>query len=223
MNPTAYRALLEEIERSFQFFNEYFTGGKLPMPVITIAPSGAHKNTLGWHEAASWSVFGQDTAWINICADKLTTGYEDVLGTLLHEMAHQLNSVEGVKGCNAAQYHNANFAEAAERLGLITVKGNKGFAETHLGEPAMRAIAELTPKAELYQVFYKTEESDKKPPKKTAIIVSKTTKNWVKQVAKAIQGNEEDAVVMAIKGLAQQLDLPLETESEDSGCLSCVT
>jgi hypothetical protein len=218
-----YSKLLEELERSFMFFNEHFLNGKLPMPVITISPSGAHKNTLGWHQANSWSVMGEDTAWINICADKLTTGYEDVLGTLLHEMAHQLNSVEGIKGCNAAQYHNAKFAEAAERLGLITVKGNKGYAETHLGDAAMQAIAELKPNTDLYQVFYKSVEAVKKPPKKTVIVVSKETKTLVKQVSQAAQGNEETTVILAMKALAEQMGLPLDTESESSGCLACVT
>ena len=60
---------------------------------------------------------------------------EELLSTLLHEVAHSLNHANGVKDCSANQYHNAKFKKQAEALGLktIEVKG-KGHASTELTE-----------------------------------------------------------------------------------------
>jgi hypothetical protein len=60
---------------------------------------------------------------------------EELLSTLLHEVAHSLNHANGVQDCSANQYHNAKFKTQAEALGLktIEIKG-KGHAATELTE-----------------------------------------------------------------------------------------
>ena len=60
---------------------------------------------------------------------------EQLLSTLLHEVAHSLNFKNDIKDCSANQYHNAKFKSQAEALGLktIEVKG-KGHASTELTE-----------------------------------------------------------------------------------------
>jgi hypothetical protein len=60
---------------------------------------------------------------------------EELLSTLLHEVAHSLNHKNGIEDCSSNQYHNAKFKTQAEALGLKTheVKG-KGYASTTLTE-----------------------------------------------------------------------------------------
>ena len=59
----------------------------------------------------------------------------ELLSTLLHEVAHSINHMNGVQDCSANQYHNAKFKTQAEALGLktIEIKG-KGHASTELTE-----------------------------------------------------------------------------------------
>jgi hypothetical protein len=63
-----------------------------------------------------------------------TTG-EELLSTLLHEVAHSLNFANEIKDTSSNQYHNEKFKSQAEALGLKTkeVKG-KGHASTELTE-----------------------------------------------------------------------------------------
>ena len=58
---------------------------------------------------------------------------EELLSTLIHEVAHSLNHQNGIQDCSANQYHNAKFKAQAEALGLrtIEIKG-KGYAATEL-------------------------------------------------------------------------------------------
>lgn len=60
---------------------------------------------------------------------------EELLSTLLHEVAHSLNHMNGIEDCSSNQYHNAKFKTQAEALGLktIEIKG-KGHASTELTE-----------------------------------------------------------------------------------------
>lgn len=59
---------------------------------------------------------------------------EELLSTLLHEVAHSLNHANGIEDCSSNQYHNAKFKEQAEALGLKTEKSKKGYAQTSLTE-----------------------------------------------------------------------------------------
>lgn len=63
------------------------------------------------------------------------TSAEDLLSTLLHEVAHSLNHMNNITDCSANQYHNGKFKTQAEALGLKTheIKG-KGYASTTLTE-----------------------------------------------------------------------------------------
>jgi len=58
-----------------------------------------------------------------------TTG-EELLSTLLHEVAHSLNFSNGIKDTSANQYHNEKFKSQAEELGLKTGKDKKGSTIT---------------------------------------------------------------------------------------------
>jgi queuine/archaeosine tRNA-ribosyltransferase len=64
---------------------------------------------------------------------------EELLSTLLHEVAHSLNHMNGIEDCSSNQYHNKHFKTQAEALGLKTleIKG-KGHASTELTEIAAK-------------------------------------------------------------------------------------
>lgn len=55
---------------------------------------------------------------------------EELLTTLIHEVAHSLNWKNGIKDVSANQYHNAKFKTQAEELGLKTDKDGKGSTFT---------------------------------------------------------------------------------------------
>lgn len=77
---------------------------------------------------------GQSFNEIAFNLEHFSTG-EELLSTLLHEVAHSLNFKNGIQDCSANQYHNGKFKSQAEALGLKTleVKG-KGHASTELTE-----------------------------------------------------------------------------------------
>jgi hypothetical protein len=61
------------------------------------------------------------------------TTAQELLATLLHEVAHSMNHANGIQDCSANQYHNGKFKAQAEALGLKTDKvTGKGYAATAL-------------------------------------------------------------------------------------------
>ena len=81
-----------------------------------------------------WATDGEQFNEIAFNLEHFTTP-EELLSTLLHEVAHSLNHANGIEDCSSNQYHNAKFKTQAEALGLktIEVKG-KGHASTELTE-----------------------------------------------------------------------------------------
>jgi hypothetical protein len=59
----------------------------------------------------------------------------EILGTLLHETAHSIDNKEGIKGTSGDGYHNKNFKNRAESLGLtITQAPRIGFSVTSVSD-----------------------------------------------------------------------------------------
>jgi len=93
------------------------------------------------------------------------TTAEELLSTLLHEVAHSLNFSNGIQDTSANQYHNAKFKTQAEALGLktIEIKG-KGHAATELTEFAAKRWAKpLSILKKALELTATTTEGDKKP------------------------------------------------------------
>ena len=139
--------LLQELYRAFDFFNEKFAEGKLPKVVITIQEAG-RRNALGWFGKGFWSdrICEDGVNEINLSAEWMSRTPEAILETLLHEMAHLKNAVNGVRDCSSGQYHNKYFKRAAEEFGLTVERGgNKGYAFTALGPVAEEVIKQFNP------------------------------------------------------------------------------
>ena len=128
------RPAIEELERMFNAFVPLF-GQEMPLPVITIQSKG-RTEALGWHCQNSWQNGDPDKLTeINLCAEHLGRPVEEIAETLLHEMVHHANSLDGVSDCTSRQYHNKHFKTRCERIGLVCKKAaGRGWAETSLSD-----------------------------------------------------------------------------------------
>ena len=145
MANTSLISTIQQLEELFGMFNGRYFENELSKPVITISPDTT-KGAYGWCTSwKAWKETGHETEGyyeINICAEYLSRPYEDVAGTMLHEMVHLYNLENGVKDTSrAGTYHNKKFKKAAEAHGL-TVENNAkyGWCRTTLTDEAKEAV-----------------------------------------------------------------------------------
>jgi rubrerythrin len=137
---------IRELEDLFEVFNAKYFESELSKPVITVSPDMT-KGAYGWCTAyKAWkTVNGNDGGYyeINICAEHLSRPFEDVAGTMLHEMIHLYNLENGVKDTSrGGTYHNKKFKTAAEAHGLTVECDPKyGWTVTQLTEEAREEVA----------------------------------------------------------------------------------
>ena len=139
---------IQQLEDLFEVFNAKYFEGELSKPVLTVSPDTT-KGAYGW--CTSWkawkTVNGNDGGYyeINICAEHLSRPFEEVAGTMLHEMIHLFNLENGVKDCSrGGTYHNKKFKEAAESHGLIVENDPKyGWCRTELDEEAKAEVRDF--------------------------------------------------------------------------------
>lgn len=142
---TTLQQSVKNLEELFDIFNEVFYKNELEKPIISIQ-SDAKRGAYGWCTTyKAWeSSTGEEYYEINLCAEYLGRGLEEICGTLLHEMAHLYNLSRGVSDCNRAQYHNKEFKKAAEDHGLIAKKVHRyGWAVTKINDEAKQIISKL--------------------------------------------------------------------------------
>ncbi len=147
------QSILEEV---FNHFNKVKFNGELPEPVITIQSKGKTKS-YGWCSAIPfWFKKAEDKEEIlyeiNISAEHLDRGVEDIIETLLHEMVHLYNtSVLNIDDCTNKGFHNEHFKEIAEMIGLKVDKiPRKGFALTSLTDSLKQEIEGLKIDPEIF-------------------------------------------------------------------------
>ena len=116
---TTYARAAGYLSKIFNLLNEQYFENSLQKPVISImATAGAYGHFV-LREDACESANGY-LCEINIGAATLNRPIENVVATLLHEMIHYHNFVNGVKDTSRGNtYHNRRFKEAAEARGLI--------------------------------------------------------------------------------------------------------
>jgi hypothetical protein len=158
------RPAIEELERAFAVFAPLFQVA-FPKPVIAIQTKGK-KNALGWFVGDKWENGEADAiAEITIAAEHLKGAPEDIAETLLHEMAHYANNVEGVRDCSSFQYHNRHFKERAESVGLVVEKGPRGWAYTKLGPDLLEKVQKAHLDPEAFSLFRTAAQQKKQPGK----------------------------------------------------------
>ena len=125
---------------AFEFFNKELETN-LDTPVFTLIPNRGRQSYYGWYWQGRWKDGKKALPEINITADTLKRDVEDVLETVIHEMAHYKNNVEGIEDCNSNQYHNKHFKKRAEEFGLkVERMKNKGYALTSLDEKGKNLV-----------------------------------------------------------------------------------
>lgn len=145
MASKSLRNTIQQLEDLFEAFNKAYFENQLSKPVVTVSPDMT-KGAYGW--CTSWKAWKE--AWhenegyyeINICAEYLSRPYEEVAGTMLHEMVHLYNLEQGVKDTSrAGTYHNRKFKEAAEAHGLNVSNDSKyGWCRTTLTDEAKAVV-----------------------------------------------------------------------------------
>jgi hypothetical protein len=159
-----------EIEKALEQFNTILFNGKLENVLITLQTKG-RGNFAGWCWAEKWAGKESSHTEINISAEYLTAGYEPLMEVLIHEMAHAINSQNGIPDCSKTQYHNKNFKKAGELAGLCVEKGEKerlGWAYTSIakGGIAEKALKDINIDRDVFIYQRKEQGSKVKAPTK---------------------------------------------------------
>lgn len=148
MASTSLKNTIQQLEDLFGIFNYKYFDGELSKPVITVSPDTT-KGAYGWCTSyKAWKEAGEHENGyyeINICAEYLSRPYDEVAGTMLHEMIHLYNLENGVKDTSrGGTYHNKKFKDAAEAHGLIVEASEKyGWSKTELTSESLLEVHEF--------------------------------------------------------------------------------
>lgn len=212
--------LINELYRSFYFFNEHFCNNELHEPLITIQGDKRRGSTYGWFGKNFWEEnVGSERKKvneINLTAESLHREPEAVLETLLHEMAHLKNAQNDIFDCTKTQYHNDKFKKAAESFGLgVSRMRGKGWAKTHLDEKAKEAIALLEPVVSAYKITRKPPEILTPEPKTIQLSIDISYQEKLDELL-SHYGKKRVTAEAAIDLLYSQLPKPEEVENNDN-------
>lgn len=146
MANNSIKSTIQDLEDLFEVLNSKYFNGELKKPIITVAPDNTKHGSYGWctnYEA--WKDSEEGYFEINICAEYLTRPFTEVAGTMLHEMVHLYNTINGVKDCSrGGTYHNKKFKDAAETHGLNVEESAKyGWSITCLNKDAINEVEDF--------------------------------------------------------------------------------
>lgn len=144
-----------ELLNVFHEANRRYFDGKLPTPEITIQTAG-RKAAYGWITVQKvWKNEYGGNYEINICAEYLARELPEVVGTLLHEMAHFWNIIHDIKDVSSYQYHNKHFKAAVEMAGLEVYKYDDalGYALTVSTDETINFIEKLNINDAVFRTF----------------------------------------------------------------------
>ena len=116
---TTYNRVAGYVNKLFDLLNQEFFESELSRPVLTIQSTPKAYGHFSLREDTWVSKNGMSHE-INIGAGTLARPIEDICATLLHEMVHYHNFINGVQDCSRdGTYHNRRFRDSAEAHGLI--------------------------------------------------------------------------------------------------------
>lgn len=106
--------------------------------VFTLIPNRGKKGRyLGWFAQHRWINGETKLHEVNIVPEFLDRTVEQIAETMIHEITHLKNNINGVIDCLPNQYHKKSFKKQAEAFGLKVERAkNKGYAYTSLGDRA---------------------------------------------------------------------------------------
>lgn len=116
---TSYNRVAGYLNKIFDLLNTEFFENALSRPTITIQSTPKAYGHFSLRED-TWISKKGATHEINIGAGTLARPIEEVCATLLHEMVHYYNFINGVQDCSrGGTYHNRRFKVSAEEHGLV--------------------------------------------------------------------------------------------------------
>ncbi|MBO5111357.1 MAG: SprT-like domain-containing protein [Clostridia bacterium] len=132
---TSYNRVAGYLNKIFDLLNVEYFENTLSRPTITIQSTPRAYGHFTLNDDTWVSKLG-GTHEINIGAGTLARPIEDVCATLLHEMIHYYNYVNGIQDCSRGNtYHNKAFRQAAEERGLCVERSDKyGWSHTSPSE-----------------------------------------------------------------------------------------
>lgn len=138
---TSYNRVASYLNKIYDLLNEEFFESALSRPTITIqsTPKAYGHFTLN---NDTWISKNGGTHEINLGAGTLSRPIESIVATLLHEMVHYYNYVQGIKDCSRGNtYHNKNFKQKAEACGLIISHSEKyGWSHTEPSDKILQFV-----------------------------------------------------------------------------------
>lgn len=135
------------LEMAFDAANDRLFCGKLERPMITVQASPKAYGHFTQYDA--WTVNAGEKAEgrkeINIGAETLNRPIENTIATLIHEMVHYQNLLDGVKDTSrGGTYHNKRFKQTAEEHGLLIEYNDRiGWSVTQPGESVRSLVADM--------------------------------------------------------------------------------
>jgi hypothetical protein len=133
------------VDRIVQAWAPLFDPPLTGQVVFTIQPGRGRR--LGWFYGDRWCRKDSNACLpeINLCADQLAGGLEQIANTVVHELTHYANWRLGVRDCSASQYHKRSFKEVAEPVGLVCGPWHKskGWGYTALSADARARVEAL--------------------------------------------------------------------------------
>ena len=138
---TSYNRVAGYLNKIFDLLNREFFESTLTRPTITIQSTPKAYGHFSLNKDTWISKLG-GTHEINIGAGTLARPIESVVATLLHEMVHYFNYVNGVQDCSRGNtYHNKRFKDAAESRGLIITHSNQyGWSHTEPSDELLEFV-----------------------------------------------------------------------------------
>ena len=128
---TSYNRVAGYLNKIFDLLNEAYFDNELLRPTITIQSTPRAYGHFSLRTDTWVSAIGNSHE-INIGAGTLARPIEEVVATLLHEMIHYYNFVNGIQDCSRGNtYHNKHFRDEAEARGLHVERSDKyGWSHT---------------------------------------------------------------------------------------------
>jgi len=129
--------LTKQLYYIYKEANKKFFNNALPSCIITVQSKG-RKNVYGWITTwKAWQVEDEYLYEINISSEHIINrSIEDIVTTLIHEMVHLYNLINGIKDVSAHKYHNKKFKHIAEKTCLSVDRDDNdeqaGFSFTKL-------------------------------------------------------------------------------------------
>lgn len=180
-----YTRAVNKLNKMFGYANEYFFNGELPKPTITVqstAMAYAHITT-----DTVWVSDKGDSYELNISADYLNRPIENVVASLLHEMAHLYNMMNGIKD-TSGYYHNKKFKKTAEEIAKLNIEQDTkyGWTITSPTEATLDFIIEygledflISRKSDLYISFGASDNNGAKPKTKRPKAKGSNSIKWI--------------------------------------------